>query len=457
MNILRTALLFVLTSASAHAANVDLIVQSIAHNSSTNQVEVTVANQGTDSLPGSYHYLYLYAGSGSVYRYVPVPSAGTTQVIGVNLSELGSGFQVGSTYYMYAYADYMGYVAETNENNNALSAYVWIRGTSQPEFRVSSISDVANSPNVAITYANNGTASSVAPMLQISSGANVVNVSGAALGAGASATINVSKASLGLVLNATNSITAVVDSTNLVAEGDEFNNTLTSSIYVTAPVTLPDYQVTAVALDSTNTKINVTYFNAGASTSTYSYLMLNIGSVYKLAYVPGLAQNASATYAFNVSDFAMTGGNFYFALGVADYYGYITESSESNNSKSVTLSLPVGSGGGGGGSGGLPDLTVQDVTVSYGSIGVVVKNLGGAATGGFYVYISGNSRTYYTYVGSPGLAAGETRTIWMSSSNLGWYGGTIPIYAEADHWNYVPESNESNNTLSKSVTYNSGP
>ncbi len=169
--------------------------------------------------------------------------------------------------------------------------------------------------------------------------------------------------------------------------------------------------------------------------------------------VPGpLAAGASVSVETGSGTFTIGNGT-HTIMAYADDVNRFNESNEGNNqlSQSITIgALPPPS---------QPDVIVTSLTYSNGVFGSVVKNQGGAATPagvtvGVAYWVDGAYRTWGAVAGP--LAAGSSATVGTNGGSFVISAGTHTIMAVADDVNRFLEANESNNSLTQSVTVGSG-
>src|SRR6185295_14728152 len=273
-------------------------------------------------------------------------------------------------------------------------------------------------------------------------------------------------------------ILAHVDDVNRIAESNESNNTLTSSLTVAA--NKPDLIVTSVtwAPASPVTGNAVTFSaiikNQGASATPAGVVHRVLFSVdgtqvnWSDTSTASLAAGATRTVTANSgpsgsSTWTATSGT-HTILANVDNTNLIAESNESNNTLTSSLTVAAGQ----------PDLIVTSISWSPMSpvtgnavtFSAIIKNQGTGPTpagvihgveflvDGVQVSWSDNSTT--------SLAAGATRTVTANSGPNGgsstWSAtsGTHAILAHVDDVNRIAESNESNNTLTSSLTVAAG-
>lgn len=131
-----------------------------------------------------------------------------------------------------ATADSTAVISESNESNNSLSAYLAVPGagptctpSAAPDLTVSSITYVGSNPSCMNSPKDNVVISNIG---NTNAGTFVVSINGAAypisdLAAGQSLT---------LTITAVNTVTVTADSTNLIAESNESNNSASGSLAI---------------------------------------------------------------------------------------------------------------------------------------------------------------------------------------------------------------------------------
>ena len=172
-------------------------------------------------------------------------------------------------------------------------------------------------------------------------------------------------------------VTATADSTGAIAESNEGNNTRSTSFRV---VSLPDLTVSALSVSKTEYVtgetiiITATIYNQGQSnTSGFNVALTSPDLSTQTRYVNSLAAGGSTTVTFTYIAPEFTSTRTMTVTATADSTGIVSESNESNNSRSTSFHVVV-----------LPDLTVTAVSgdkVLYEvgetvTISAVVKNIG---------------------------------------------------------------------------------
>jgi probable HAF family extracellular repeat protein len=199
--------------------------------------------------------------------------------------------------------------------------------------------------------------------------------------------------------------------------------------------------------------------DAGPSTTKF-YLSTNStydsGDVYLgQRSVPSLASGAAdgpVSTSLTIPAGTTTGN--YYIIAKADADGVITETIENNNAKNTSIKIG-------------PDLIVSKIATSPSSpvigqsvkVTVTAKNMGGSDASGFQVDIykdrasappTGLAGDASCSIGS--LAAGAVATCVQTISYAA--SGTYTIWAQVDTNQQVSETNETNNTNSRSITVN---
>ncbi|MEV4759558.1 CARDB domain-containing protein [Micromonospora sp. NPDC049559] len=204
----------------------------------------------------------------------------------------------------------------------------------------------------------------------------------------------------------------------------------------------------ATPITLTATVGNIGSAGAGATTVNFSLGGTVVGS----APVSGLAAGASATVSVNAGTRPM---GSYSVGAVVDPTNTIVEQNNGNNSATAPSPLVVAQAPG-------PDLQVTGITTNPANpaVGasvtftVAVNNRGTSASGGTTVTrVVVGGTTLNTNTGS--VAAGATVNVAISGSWTATNGGAT-ITATADATNVVAETNEGNNSLSRSIVVGRG-
>jgi subtilase family serine protease len=472
----------------------DLVVTSVigpttGATGDTITVTDTVTNNGPGDSQAFYTALFLstdQAIDGSdIYfgnRYVPALAAGESSTATTTVS-IPTGIAPGA-YYFGAYADYWGYQYEADENNNGLAGnQIQIQG---PDLVMTEVSGpatayTAETVTVTNTVKNNGPgrASGFYVAVYLSADADITAsdallgyryVSG--LGSGETSTEATAVTVPGSLASGTYYLGAIADGFGYVPESDEINNAITGS---QTAVTGPDLTMTTVSgpatalTNSTVTISNTVVTSAGGTSGFYVGVYLSRDAVLDSTdiligyrYVSSLAPQSSNAEDTSITMPSSVPSGTYSLIAMADVFGYIPESDETNNTVAGNQITVIG-----------PDLTTTAVsgpasaltgdTISV-SNSVAADAAGGGASG-FYVaiYLSADnvittSDTWigYRYVNSlaPGASSTESTAVTIPGSIAS---GTYYIGAVADAYNYVVESNEENNGLAGNQITIAGP
>ena len=260
-------------------------------------------------------------------------------------------------------------------------------------------------------------------------------------------------------------VIAQADADNSIPETNEGNNTRTKAITITAPdLTVSVLTAPAVAGQGQSIAVSDTTKNAAGagvapiSTTTFYLSTDNVLDAGDVAIgsraVPTLAAGATDAGTTNVTIPAATTGGSYFVIAKADGPGAIAESIETNNTRSKAITIG-------------PDLTVSVLgapATSGAGLTIAVTDTTKNATGrsdsqssttAFYLSSDATLDGADTPIGNRSvgtLVAGATSA---GSTNVtipaGTAAGTWFIIANADDSNTNSETNETNNTRSKSI------
>jgi subtilisin family serine protease/subtilase family serine protease len=436
-------------------------------------VTVTTKNQGTGTSLASSTGLYLSTntildaadaklGSRSVSALGPAAAeAGSTTV------RIPSSTGAGS-YYILAKADWDEAVLESTETNNTrMSSTVGVG----PDLIVSALTAPAtaapgNTISVSDTAKNQGGSGAEPSTTRFYLSTNTLldasdvvlgnrAVSPLATGASASATTSVTLPTA--MATGTYYILAQADAANMVAESTEINNTRNSSaVKVGSDLLVTFIDAPAFAAAGASISIGDTTANQGtapgAASSTGFYLSTNVIFDAADTFLAGRSvgelpagATSSATTVLQIP--AGIGAGTYYVIGVADWNGAVTETTEGNNHR--TDALPIGG-----------DLVVSSLTVSGGGVvnGLLTvtdttKNQGAPlpqSETGFYLSINSLFDATDVFLGSRAVPALGTSATSTATTQLDVPAGTPPgthyVIAVADWPAAIPESSDSNNT-----------
>ena len=245
-------------------------------------------------------------------------------------------------------------------------------------------------------------------------------------------------------LSGMHNVRAVADALRQVAESDEENN----ASEATCATALPDLIISSMTveppqpLQGETVTLTVLVKNQGSGNAGPSGVTFYVDdSLLDWFFLGSL--NAGATATANCTWIATNGTPTLKAT--VDAEGKVPESNETNNSRTVSLA-PI-----------YPDLVIQDVTWTPSSplidslvvFTVTVKNQGKATAGYAEVKLDIDKNTYIFKGAVTALSINGTSTVvfsWMPRS----VSHTIKV--TVDEANLIKESNDANNTLTKTMT-----
>ncbi|MEH2348640.1 MAG: CARDB domain-containing protein [Nostoc sp.] len=481
------------TQAIAAAIQPDLIARTVSAPSSaaagsTIQLSYEIENQGNASAGYSYTKFYLSQdlslGSEDILLgddYVDSILSGYYRSESTTLT-IGNSVAAGSYYLVYQ-ADGYNYVAESNENNNAVAGVINITKPDLIVQNTSNPSSAAAGSSIQLNYQikNQGNASAVASNTKfyLSQDLNIGNedvylgydyVSGIAAGNYSSESTTLT---LGSNITAGNYYLAyVADGDGNVAESNETNNSIAGVITITQAKKsdLIVQNTSAPSTASVGSTIQLSYQvkNQGAggavATTTKFYLSKDTAFSNDDVFLDSDGVNAitagatSSETASVIIKNAIATGNYYL-LYQADGAGNAVESNETNNFASKAIAITQA------------DLIIQNAvapsTTAVGGtiqLSYQVKNqgVGGAVATTTKFYISKDTALSNDdmLVGSDtvnAIAAGATssETVSVTIKNAIAAGNYYLLY-QADANGNIGESNETNNIVSRAIAIN-GP
>ena len=343
-----------------------------------------------------------------------------------------------------AMADFDDRVAETNEDNNDKTFAFSVLA---PDLVVEEISWTPESPSIdqkvifTVTVKNQGNKNAGASSVNFYIDGSLLgtrNVPWLEAGDNATATYTLS------ATPGSHAIQAVADSLHQVNESDETNNDTT----VTCETAAPDLVIDAISCspgnrtESSNVTTTVTIKNQGKGTADFSLLAFYVDDVYQTAVsLNRLDAGAATTRTFS----SFVDAKEHTFKAVADVNNQVSESDESNNSRTANISALA------------PDLVIESITWSPAqpliahqmTFTVTVKNQGTKLAGSFDLsfYVD---KAYRFHQEMSALPAGATVTMtypWVTQSE------SMDLRAVVDEANYTDESNESNNTKTARVGF----
>ncbi len=399
---------------------------------------ISIKNQGSGKAGSSHVYFYVdNARQNSAFVNTIEPGA-TANITFTWTAEAG-------THAIKAVADSNSVVTESDETNND---YTYVFSVLAPDLIVENITWSPANPSVGdrvtftVTIKNQGYIPARFSQVDFRiDGASRGYQDVPSIDAGAAVT----KTFTWIAKAGSHEIKAIADVLNQVTEGDETNNEKT----VTFSTLPPDLIVLNISWspenpsESDNVTFTVTIKNQGSGRADYPSVACYIDDAYLAsASVNEMAPGATVTKTFNwiarVGSHAIT--------AIVDKDNRITESDETNNTKTVTIStLP-------------PDFIIQNITWSPANpqvgdtvtLTVTIRNQGGQASSSRIAYYIEGSSTVYQDVQEMNAGATVTKTFtWTAEA------GSHTIKAVADFREMVVESDETNNT--KTVTISTLP
>lgn len=245
-----------------------------------------------------------------------------------------------------------------------------------------------------------------------------------------------------VALSGQHTIKAVADALQQVTESNEANNTLEATL----ATALPDLIIDSLTVSpqsimaGDNVTLTAVVKNQGSGRAVPSVVTCYVDSMlWDTQYTSFLGPGETNTLTFEWT----TDDNPHTIKIIADATDLVKESDESNNTATIPSPLV------------LPDLIIQDITWSPVSpiinspvmITITVKNQGNSKSA--YTDLKYGIDTIYQFTTAIAeLAPGDTATttfMWTSPYP------SFAVKAAVDADNHIKESNESNNTLAKTV------
>ena len=471
-------------SATPHAP-ADLIVSSVqapppAGAGGSFTLTITTRNQGVGASEATTTTLYLSANA--------VLEATDTRLTDLSIAPLAPGASVtstasvtipsdltGGTYYLFAVADTGQVEAESSETNNLFVRSIKIG----PDLEVTALSVPLNaapgsvmSINSTITNTGGGNAGPFAVTFYLSSnylldGSDVLLNGSRAIASLAAGAVSAGTTDVTIPAGTavgTYVLIAKVDGNDQIAEALESNNTLPRMISIGGDLIVSSLTTPAMAAAGAVISVADTTANQGtaavAASTTRFYLSTNWQldaadiQLNGAHAVPQLGASGSHTATTSLTIPAGTLSGAYYLIAVADAASAVPETQESNNASSrgiqigtdlVVTAMTVPAKGGAG----LP-LAITETTRNQG--------FGSAAPSATRYYFSNNlvldagDSLLTPDHNVPQLEAGASHTASLSVTlPANAAAGTYYLIAKADAANVVVETNESNNTFSKSI------
>ena len=431
----------------------DLIPTSISYSSATGAFTSVVSNQGDVPTPAGVPIGVSYSVDGTKCSWGAVDgplAAGATVTIG---SQGGSCVIPNGTHTITVFADDVNRMAETNKTNNTLSQTITIGGAPLPDLVPTSISYSSATGAFTSVVSNQGGAPTPAGVpIGVSYSVDGAKCTWGAvdgpLAAGATVTIG-SQGGSCVIPNGTHTISVFADNVNSIAESNETNNTLSQTI-----VLLPDLVPTSISYSSATGAFTSVVSNQGAVPTPAG---VPIGVSYSVdgtkcswgAVGGPLAAGATVTIGSQGGSCVIPDGTHTITV-FADDVNRMAETNKTNNTLSQTITI------------GGADLVPTSISYSSatGAFISVVSNQGAVPTPagvpiGVSYSVDGTKCTWGAVDGP--LAAGATVTIGSQGGSCVIPDGTHTITVFADDVNRMAESDETNNTLSQTITIGGAP
>jgi CARDB/Bacterial Ig domain len=242
-------------------------------------------------------------------------------------------------------------------------------------------------------------------------------------------------------------ITAWVDNINRFPESNETNNTLSKIISLTGPDDTAPY----VAINSPVLESGFGSANVSGSTVLLSATALDNVAIKNVAFtLRGFFSSAQTTlstrrvapFVFSWDSTSVPEGDYILTATAMDTADNVT-------SKEIQISVLTPA------TIKRPDLVVTNVSYANGKFAATVKNIGTAdipapALMALAYSVDGVYKTWASTLGP--LAAGASKNLGTSGATYTIPAGSHVIKAHIDDQNLVMEANETNNTLSQTVT-----
>ena len=471
-------------SARPHAP-ADLIITSVqapppAGAGGSFTLTVTTRNQGAGAAEATTTTLYLSANSlfeATDTRLTDLaigpltPGASVTSTASITIPSDATG----GTYYLFTFADTGQVESESSENNNLFIRSIKIG----PDLEIAALSvPLTGVPgsviSVSSTVTNSGGGASGAFAVSYYLSTNYLldasdillnggrTITSLAAGASSAGTTDVTLPAGTAV--GTYQLFAKADSADQIAEALESNNTSPRTIQIGGDLIVSSLTVPAMAAAGGVISVTDTTVNQGTAPVAASTTRFYLSTNWQLDAadvqldgshsVPQLAASGNHTAATSLTIPAGTLSGAYYLVAVADSTNAVPETQESNNTTSrgiqigtdlIVTAFTVPAKGGAG----LP-LAISETTRNQGS--------GSAAPSATRFYFSDNlvldagDSLLTPDHNVPQLEAGASHTASLSVTlPANAAAGTYYLIAKADAANLVVETNESNNTFSKSV------
>ncbi len=427
------------------------------------QISITVTNQGTCSTNTSFVVQWKQSQFSATG---PSTSVGPLAAGASATANLTYTFASAGNYLTLVNVDTNHAIPETNEVNNLAIYSVTVQKATTDlvvlalNINPNPAAQGLNTNATVVVYNNGNTAAGpfqVAWRPTLSTPPLTQSVAGLAAGAGLPLFFTYNYPDLG---NFTSS--ATVDATHLVAETNEFNNTLTEP--VTVEPALSDLTISNIAFSPAspiagqNVQVTVTVTNNGFVSTGANFAVqwkpspLSLGLAQQIG---PLAAGASTNVVFN---YIYPNAGTFTSTATADVNNVITELDETNNSLDAPVTVQ----------GANVDLTITNVVVTPGTptqgqtatVDVYISNLGNDAAGPFVV--SWNPDANGLIVPGVGTLTQQVNSLGAGASAVVTFtfqypqAGAFHTVANVDAFNTISETNETNNLFIKDITVNPG-
>ncbi|MBI2529862.1 MAG: PKD domain-containing protein [Candidatus Diapherotrites archaeon] len=470
------------------SSSIDLIVESaalspgssVAQGTAVN-ITATVKNNSSTAISSQFSVaLYQGLATGTPLQAQNIASLGANASSTIQFTNIPTSNLSGSIIFT-VFADSANAIPESDETNNQRQAGLAVTSATGADIAVISASFApaavtrSQGSQLSVEIKNNGANATGSFYVSLSkSGAPVQIIAVPDLAPGASTTLefSVSSADSGAI-----TFTVLADSTNILNESDETNNSANAVLTVSA--SRPDISLASFIADSlqpvpgTIVRLTATIKNLGIAVvqQAFNILLSSAGlavetkaisaeksctneSGQQLSAALCSAANAGDTEAIEFSiDTSGKSGSVEYSV-YADSGSAVDEDNENNNTATLMLNITD-----------KPDLHIRSVSYPRSVIrgqgaamAVDVENIGSKAAGtsNLYVYRRRlSTETTITNDGVPTLAAATMHNSQFSLPTSGLE-DLVEVFSIADSANSVDESNENNNSAGITMVILSG-
>ena len=350
-----------------------------------------------------------------------------------------------------ATADSTGAIAESNEGNNTRSTT--FRVVALPDLIVSALSvnkteyKAGDTITITATIRNQGQSGAGGFYVSLtSSDLSTQTKYVSSLGAGGSTTVTFTYTAPTFTSTRNVTVTATADSTGIVAESNESNNTKSAAFSVLA---LPDLTIMSLTGDKSlyeageTVTVSATVKNIGPTSAGATTVWLTVPNIGTFTQnLPALSAGASQTVTFTFTAPTALSPQSIAVTAYADPDNRVVESNENNNSRSATISINALR----------PDVEIVDSTITswYAgkevTVSATVRNNTAQPVPSVAIRLTISSVSSTQSIPIPG-----------NGSNLAVFRITVPaagnytIKITADPDGSLGETDESNNVLTKDI------